>query len=417
LRGPSPDPTEPPLSLTDVPLRLDSATIKKLLEPFSGSIKIGDLGAHAAFRPYLQIPLACAKTKKRLDPDYMSSDDEAEEEDIQSRSRRADSHAEPNQAQKEVIRQFRNTTILHFIGLPSVETILKLVLVGENYTRYFDSAKLFPNVAKVVFSLEMQLDRLRYRHDQKTLGKREEASRQKGLFHPITFALDWLLNDFMLCIHSPTLSAKTRWINARVKKITDARGSTKRDSVAITAEAQQEWIKLGPLSGTIDLACLPSLKRLVYHRVLPGNEPFFRDDIDTTIYFGQHPDKGDAQLVLRTFQAIGHAYVDTTQIAYRLKLVNLEHLEHATLRQPGPKILHVNNERCQATRDALVRLTAIQRGCPAALYEPKDWELLKNTFEVVHDTRTDPYECFICKLSSYEPVCRESKALTSMDPY
>jgi len=348
----------------------------------------------------------------------MSSDDEAEEEDVRSRSRRADSHAEPNQAQKEIIRQFRNTTILHFIGLPSVETILKLVLVGENYTRYFDSVKLFPNVAKVVFSPGMQLDRLKYRHDQKTHNKREEASRLLWLPHPITFALDWLLNDFALCIHSPSLSAKTRWINARVRKISDARVSKKRDLVDITDKVQQEWVKLGPLSGTIDLACLPNLKKLVYHNVLPGDRPVFRDDIKTTIYFGRHRDPDNAQLGIKTLQAIGQAYVDSTRVAARLKLVNLEHLEYPTDREPGPRMSEIMSERRHASRESLVRSTAIQRGYPADdKYVPAKWEWLKNTFELVRDTRSDPYECTICEMSSYEPVCRESKALTSMDSY
>jgi hypothetical protein len=280
-------------------------------------------------KPYITIP-----TKKSAENE--SSSDESHlliDEDIppNQRRRRAVSNGKVfyyplTEAQIYVLHEFRQADTLIFTSLPSQDCIMKLIALSVLVTGPFYGQVLFPNVEKVVYSSAMQ---------EKSLVDRYAFLGSTFDPHPITFALNWLVYDFSLCIHSASTTFRAQWIETRVKN-----DDILEPREVVVEKYKKKWRKLNPLGGTVLIDKLPRLQSISYHNVLPGDRPHFSSSIETYIYFGLHQDIDTIALgiTLRdiaksTFQANN----SQMPILDALHLINIEDLGFATDRKIGPK--------------------------------------------------------------------------------
>jgi hypothetical protein len=273
---------------------------------------------------------------------------------------------------------------------------MRLINITMKVTLPFYGIKLFPNVKKVIYSSTLQLKSLQPRHNVRSGSALSKAQQVFRLPHPITFALDWLVDEFSLCIHSPCLSDRSTWIKAQVRQLLNQDTARVREVDDVEQEAQAAWSDLEPLSGTISLDDLPNLTRLVYHNVLPGDKPLFRGNINTTIYFGKYADPQGPNLGLKTIQSISEMYVGPGK-HHKLKLVNLEYLEYPTTRPAGPKMRPETEAQRQATRGHLIDSIVLGRGFDPERIGPATKKWLLNAFVLETDNNHRPFHCEICQ--------------------
>jgi hypothetical protein len=314
-------------------LELNSITITQYLKPFKSQLTNSHLSNLAEFpelKPYITTP----STKKSVEDD--SSSDESYlpvDEDIPPNQRRPREvlngkvfNYPLTEQQIYILNQFRQADTLIFTSLPSQECMMKLIALSVLVSQPFYGQVLFPNVEKVVYSSAMQekslVDRYAY------LGSTFDP-------HPITFALDWLVYDFSLCIHSASSTFRNQWIQTRVRN-----DDSNEPREFVVEKYQKKWRTLNPLGGTMLIDDLPRLQSISYHNVLPGDRPQFTSLIETYIYFGLHQEL-DTKALGITLKDIAKSTFQGNQsqipILDALHLVNIENLSVDAIKKNGPK--------------------------------------------------------------------------------
>jgi hypothetical protein len=312
-------------------LELNSSAIISFLKPFKSQLTnlfLSNLAEFDELKPYITIP-----NTKSAENDTSSDESYVVDDDIPPNQRRRQAvlntkvfYYPLTEQQIYVLIQFRQADTLIFTSLPSQDCIIKLIALSVLVSQPFYGQVLFPNVEKVVYSSAMQekslVDRYAY------LGSTFDP-------HPTTFALDWLVYDFSLCIHSASSSFRNQWIETRVKN--DNSYETRED---VVEKYKKEWRKLNPLAGTMLIDKLPQLRSISYHNVLPGDRPHFSSSIDTYLYFGLHQEI-DVKALAITLKDIAKSTFQgnnsQTPILDTLHLVNIENLSVDAIKKNGPK--------------------------------------------------------------------------------
>jgi hypothetical protein len=296
-------------------------------------------------KPYIPVSTISPATESK--PGGVSSDElRLNEDDVgiplrrKKGSRAVYIHPYPlSQPQLDALSVFREADTLVFIALPNYDCIMKLIALYVQVTLPFFGHKVFPNVTKVVFSSKIQ---------EKSLGLRlaiNTTNIAMPLPHPITFALDWLVYQFSLCIHSPSKKARSNWIEARIKKDKSNKSLTDLD-----AKYKQEWYQLGALGGTIDIEKVPLLHTISYHDILPGDKPTLSHDIDTYLHFAHYVEGDMIGEPSVTLNAIANPLISPGNLQPdRLHLIDIEYLENPRPRKVGPKSLQQCIENRYAT--------------------------------------------------------------------
>jgi hypothetical protein len=319
-------------------LELSTATITQYLKPFRGQLStLSNLAEFEVLKPYITIP----SSKKSAEND--SSSDESSppydgDEHIPTNPRRQRAVLPYKvfpypltEAQEAVLEHFRQAHTLKFISLPSADCIMKLIALSVQVSEPYYEQVLFPNVEKVIFSSTMQ---------EKSVDERYASliNDVESLPHPITFALNWLVYEFSLCIHSASSTFRNNWINTQIKN-----DQSSESKARIREIYQNDWNLMNPLSGTISLERIDRLRSISYHNILPGDQPAFNlklnHKVDTYLYFGQHQGCNDADVEM-TMGAIAEPLLHAMSLGStfnQLHLVEIEYLENATMRKFGPK--------------------------------------------------------------------------------
>jgi len=312
-------------------LELNSTTITTFLKPFKSQLTnffLSNLAEFDELKPYITTP-----NKKSAENDTSSDESYVIDDDIppNQRRRRAVMNTKVfyyplTEQQIYVLNRFRQADTLVFTSLPSQDYVIKLIALSVLVSQPFYGQRLFPNVEKVIYSSAMQEKSLVDRYDY--LGSTFDP-------HPITFALDWLVYDFSLCIHSASSSFRNQWIDTRVKN--DDSCEIRGDVVEMY---KNMWRKLNPLGGTILIDKLPRLQSISYHNVLPGDRPHFSSMIETYIHFGLHQEI-DIKALGITLRDMAKSTIPGNNpqipILDTLHLVDIENLGYPTFRKLGPK--------------------------------------------------------------------------------
>jgi len=383
-------------------LELNSSTITQYLKPFRSQLTqlyLSNLAEFEELRPYLAIP-----SKKSGENDSSSNESYPVDEDItlHQRRRRAATNTKVfyyplTEQQIYVLDQFRQAQTLIFTSLPSQDCIIKLIALSILVSQPYYNQVLFPNVEKVIYSSAMQ---------EKSLMERYAYLGSTFLPHPITFALDWLVNDFSLCIHSASSTFRAQWIEGRVKNDTsyDIREN-------VVEKYKKEWRKLNPLGGTMSIDKLPRLQSISYHNVLPGDRPHFDSSIETYIYFGIHQEI-DAIALGITLKDIAKSTFNGNNpqipILDVLRLINIENLSVAANKRNGPR--GTNDQMTR--RDGMIKKLLRQI---MVAYESGGREMVKaeatylfGKLEEAGDTSPYAISCLTCGNRCDDAICSES---------
>ena len=315
-------------------LELNSTTISQFLRPFKSQLAdISHLVEFSELAPYITTP-ASGQSPSRNSPSTNSSNNSDEDDSPPpEKRRRVDRSAKvqypPTKAQSKTLDQFRAAHTLIFTSLPSADWIIKLIAISVQISEPFYGKVLFPNVKNVVFSSPMQ---------EKSLVDRYAHLGSFALPHPITFALDWLVYDFSLCIHSTTLAFRTQWINSQVKS-DQSNGSWE----AKVERYERKWRDLNPLAGTASIEKLHQLRSIAYHNILPGDRPQSSGKVETYLYFGRHDNSNDKaiEITLRSISRPVSQAVSDPQVQFPagLHTVDIEYLAFPAPTKPGPKTM------------------------------------------------------------------------------
>jgi len=338
-----------------ITLELDTAAITQYLKSFKSQLSniLSNLFEVDQLRPYI-LP---AVIKRVVETDESSSDESIAadmDEDIphdQRRRRRRRAIVDPKvlaypltESQESVLNVFRHADTLIFTNLPSADCVMKLIALSAQVTGPFYGHVLFPNVKKVVFTSTTQEKSLVERYDL-------AANNVDSLPHPITFALDWLVYDFSLCIHSANSSFRDQWINSHVKK-----DESILSSVQLKENYKRRWNALGPLNGTVAIGRLPRLQSITYHGIIPGDKPQLSHEVETYLHFGPHwgRNEDDANDTLHAIaKPLAVAIRQGLTEKFRIHLIDIEYLEHEKLFPYGPR---VTDERLSRRRDGFIKL-------------------------------------------------------------
>jgi len=335
-------------------LDLSTATITQCLKPFKSQLSsLANLVEFEDLKPYIPTPA----TKKVVDADESSSDESVPgdiDDDLPPNRRRRRAVVNPRvfaypltKSQEKVLNQFRQADTLVFSNLPTVNCIMNLIALSTQVSDPFYGQVLFPNVKKVIFSAAMQEKSLVERYSN-------QENQTYSLEHPISFALDWLVYDFSLCIHSASSTFRSQWIHSHIKS--DETDSTDNQRLE---KYERTWRTLNPLSGTVWIDRLPRLRSISYHGVLPGDRPRSSASMEVYIYFAQH-ERPVMQDVDMTLKAIAkplacHRNDLKTWNSGRLHLVDIEYLGHSTAHKFGPRADPQRAERREETVEILLR--------------------------------------------------------------
>jgi hypothetical protein len=328
-------------------LELNTTTIQQYIRSFK--LRLDSLDEFPELKPYIPVTAISPATESKaggVSPD----ESRLNEDDVGMPLRRKKGgravYIHPyllSQSQLDALKLLREADTLVFIALPSYDSIMKLIALYVQVTLPFFGHKVFPNVTKVVFSSKIQEKSLDFR-----LAKNTTNMLALPLPHPITFALDWLVYHFSLCIHSPSKKARSNWIEARIKKDKSNQSSTDLD-----AKYKQEWYQLGALGGTIDIEKVPLLHTISYHDILPGDKPDFAHDIDTYLHFAHYVEGDMIGEPSVTLAAIAKPLISPGNLQpNRLHLIDIEYLENPRPRKVGPKSLQqcIENRYMTATK-------------------------------------------------------------------
>jgi len=315
-------------------LELNSTTISQFLRPFKSQLAdISHLVEFSELAPYITTP-ASGQSPSRDSPSTNSSNNSDEDDSPPpEKRRRVDRSAKvqypPTQAQSRTLDQFRAAHTLIFTSLPSADWVIKLIAISVQISEPFYGKVLFPNVKRVVFSSAMQ---------EKSLVDRYAHLGSFTLPHPITFALDWLVYGFSLCIHSTTLAFRTQWIDSRVKIDKSERSLEEKVEMY-----ERKWWTLNPLAGTVSTENFHRFQSISYHNILPGDRLHFSGNIKTYLYFGRH-DISNQRAVDITLRSIAKPLAQTINdpqapIPVGLHTIDIEYLGSPNLRKLGPKAI------------------------------------------------------------------------------
>jgi len=382
-------------------LELNSTTITQYLKPFKSQLTqlyLSNLAEFDELRPYLAI-----SSKKSGETDSSEGEPYPIDGDITLHQRR--SRAVTNtkvfyypltEQQIYILDQFRQAQTLIFTSLPSQDCIIKLIALTILVSQPYYNQVLFPNVKKVIYSSAMQ---------EKSLVERYAYLGSTFIPHPITFALDWLVNDFSLCIHSASSTFRAQWIETRVKN--DASYDIREN---LEAKYKEKWLTLNPLSGTVFIDKLPGLRTISYHNVLPGDRPRFTSSIETYIYFGLHQDLDNCALGI-TLKAMARSTLQGNDsqipIIDSLHLIDIENLSVATVKKNGPKA----KEQQLIRREDMLKMLLRQL---MRSYESGGRELVKTDatylygkLEKAGNTSTYDMTCLVCGNCCVDAICSE----------
>jgi hypothetical protein len=384
-------------------LKLSSNTISQYLRPFKSQLAdLSHLVEFTELAPYITMPTS-AQTSSRDSPSTNSSANGGEDDSPPPAKRSRVDHSAnvqypPTKAQSKTLDQFRAAHTLVFTSLPSADWIIKLIAISVLISEPFFGKVLFPNVKNVVFSSAMQERSLMDRYDH------------LGSFacpHPITFALDWLVYDFSLCIHSTTLAFRTQWIDSHVKS-DDSYGSFE-EKVQIY---ERHWMTLNPLAGTVFIEKSHRLKSISYHNILPGDRLLFSGNMDTYLYFGRHEmaNQRAVDITLKSIaKPISHASTEP-QAPFRgeLHTIGIEYLGFPNRTKPGPKVMaHQLARRSETLKRTLRHVMAVIEVDGRILDDmvgKKLWAMLRD------GANEDTYAafCYTCGNCCEEFSCSES---------
>jgi hypothetical protein len=337
-------------------LELSTAKITELLKPFRFALPslVANLAEYPELKPYITTTANQKNTTVDESSDESSAD---EDEDGNLLPTRPISTCKPapyplTDQQYAVIEECRQADTLLFTALPSFDVLIKLIAISTHICIPFFDQIIFPNVENVIFSSRTQENSFKARYEAASDPPRSLDAQIYSLPHPISFALDWLVYDFSLCIHSPPSFFKRTWIEAQVKKGRVASSQTDED---MREEYRDQYNDLNPLGGTVSVGKILGLRSISYHNVLPGDRPEFRTDIETYLYFGRHEES-----VTRepddTLRAIAETLsrIDFSQGPLKkLNLVDLEYLADPHKFKYGPIL---SEKRLKRGSDTVQRL-------------------------------------------------------------
>jgi hypothetical protein len=315
-------------------LELSSTTISQFLKPFKSQLAdLSHLVEFTELAPYITTPTSVQPSSRDSHSTNSSNNGEEDDSPPAEKRRRLDRSAKvqypPTEAQNKTLNQFRAAHTLVFTSLPSADWIIKLIAISVQISEPFFGKVLFPNVKNVVFSSAMQ---------EKSLVDRYAHLGSFPLPHPLTFALDWLVYDFSLCIHSTTLAFRTQWINSQVKS-DKSNGSLE----AKVERYERKWRDLNPLAGTASIEKLHQLRSIAYHNILPGDRPQSSGKVETYLYFGRHDTSNEKaiEITLRSIsRPVSQAFSDPqVQFPAALHTIDIEYLAFPTPTKPGPKTM------------------------------------------------------------------------------
>jgi len=339
-------------------LDLSTTTITQYLKPFKSQLSsLANLIEFEDLKPYIPTPA----TKKVVDADESSSDESVPgdiDDDLPPNRRRRRAVVNPKvfaypltKSQEKVLGQFRQADTLVFSNLPTVDCIMKLIALSTQVSDPFYEQVLFPNVKKVIFSSAMQEKSLVDRYSN-------QENQIYSLEHPISFALNWLVYDFSLCIHSASSTFRSQWIHSHIKS--DETDSTDNQRLE---KYERTWRTLNPLGGTVWIDRLPRLRSISYHGVLPGDRPQASASMKLYLYFAQHERPAnpffntDVNITLRAIAKFIAGDPNDSQMPKlgRLHLIDIEYLGYTTQHKFGPKSLDQRAVRLANTVETLLR--------------------------------------------------------------
>jgi hypothetical protein len=335
-------------------LELSTATITQLLKPFKAALPslVANLAEHPELKPYITIP-----PRQKSGTKDESSDESSAEEDEDGSLLLSNpiSKCKPapyplTDSQYAVIKRCRRVDTLIFPGLPSFDSILKVIAISTHICIPFCDQVILPNVEKVIFSSQMQEKLFEWRHMAAIAPPRSPDAQMYSLPHPVTFALDWLANDFSLCIHSPTSFFRRTWIAAQIQKREITSSQTEE---GLKEQYRQQYDTLNPVGGTVSVTQLPRMTSLSYHDLLPGARPQYPPGIEIHLHFRRHDDP-DIESVRDTLQAIAEPLTSIGAEKTRLTLIDVEYLEHPGSKKLGPKALSERKDRRVITAKKVV---------------------------------------------------------------
>lgn len=267
-------------------LELSTTTITQLLKPFKAALPnlVANLAEFPDLEPYISPPVV----QKSKSSDTSSEESSANEDGHQLRQGYV-STCKPapyplTEQQLAVLGECRQVGTLHFSGLPTYDNIIKLIAISTNVCIPFFDEVLFPNVEKVIFSSKTQDKSFESRHLLAVSSTVSVIQPIYALPHPITFALDWLVSDFSLCIHSPTSFFKQSWIESQLRK---ASGYSTQTDDEMREKYRRQYNSVNPLGGTLSVHKLRRMRSISYHDISPGDRPTFPPGIDIRLHFSR----------------------------------------------------------------------------------------------------------------------------------
>ena len=394
--------------IEETTLELSTTTITQLLKPFKAALPnlVANLAEFPDLEPYISPPVV----QKSKSGDTSSEESIANEDGHQLRQGYV-STCKPapyplTEQQSAVLEECRQVGTLHFSGLPTYDNMIKLIAISTNVCIPFFDEVLFPNVEKVIFSSKIQEKSFESRYMVTIDPPRTTAEHIYSLPHPITFALDWLVSDFSLCIHSPTSFFKQTWIESQLRKASS--DSTETDD-EMREKYRRRYNSVNPLGGTLSVHKIRRMRSISYHDISPGDRPTFPPGIDIRLHFSRH-DEHDAESVEDTLRAIAGQLLSTEIEKTRLTLIDIEYFEHPSSQTLGPKAMAKRQDRRAKTASKVLQhMVQIIEDKKGRCLRNGEKRALYDAVEFYYETsdRTDGHICAICGNGCMESSCTE----------
>lgn len=342
-------------SLSSTPYVLSTQNMHQLFRPFT--FKLDALSDIPKLAPYLPAPTA-GKKRKRADADVGGGPKLSREAgtpgsqqergpaqiEIIEKSERGVMTYPLTPQQVKIVKQCWQQTTLIFAHLATYDQIIRLVALSAQVTIPYYGHKLFPNVRSVIFGSEVRRESI----SQQYLAILTDHNDSRGCFispHPLSFALDWLVDDFDACVHAVPAGVREKILDYWAARIVRDEGSDTMESKAI---AEERWLDLDHTSDVLDTASLPGLRRLTVHGVQAGTKLDFNAGIETSFHFAVGSETYSSGMK-ETLDSIAKSALTPPPDSFRqhrpVTLHNLSNLM-AFGRKSGPKAQRHDRDAC-----------------------------------------------------------------------
>lgn len=342
--------------------------MQELFRPFS--FKLEALAGIRQLAPYVAFPQVAGRKRKRDEgksacqstPGVCHANEGQAVENINHEREAADRAGRGvmgyplTSQQLKVVRKCCRQTTLVFTHLPSHDQIMKLIALSAQVTTPYFGHVLFPNVQKVVFKSDVRLQSILQRYASAWLGK--PPAHRLTLPHPLSFALDWILDRFDACIHSPSAGVREHNIDQLASRLKSDKGQNSRDAMHV---AERRWLDLDRTDDILDTASTPGLGQLTVHGIQSGTKVSFNDGVFANLHFSRHSALY-SEGIQETLDSIVASTLSRSPRPYRQEQsVELYSFNALVMnRKAGPKAYQHKAELSQRLDDAL-KTTILQQ--------------------------------------------------------